>query len=252
MRHSAPPLAVVLTLATLSCQSTSPPSTGWSYQGDTGPAHWGDLEPEFVLAKTGKHQSPIDVVPDEAVAAQLPELETHYHATTVNIINNGHTIEDDYTGGGYMEVDGHRYDLAQFHFHSPSEHTIDGKHSAMEMHLVHKDAQDQLAVLAVMINEGAENSEFRRFGHCLPAEPGRADVEEDLLVDATKLLPPSLASYRYSGSLTTPPCTEGVNWIILQTPIQASQQQIKRFRTLYYGNNRPTQPLHARIVQATR
>jgi carbonic anhydrase len=236
------------------CHSSSDAkhSVGWSYEGDTGPAHWAELKPEYALAKTGKRQSPIDIVPAAATKRDGAPLALAYQPTSLEILNNGHTVEDDYHGGGKLTIDGHEYALAQFHFHSPSEHTIAGRHSPMEMHLVHKDAAGKLAVVGVLIDEGAAHPELERLWKHMPATPGRTESVPGEQVDATKLLPASLASYRYSGSLTTPPCSEEVAWFVLQTPIQASKSQIEAFRRVIRDNNRPTQPLNGRTVTASR
>ncbi|MBL8863732.1 MAG: carbonic anhydrase family protein [Planctomycetes bacterium] len=247
-------LQTTLLVLLAACQSTrsSTHAAGWSYAGDTGPAHWAELAPEYALARTGKRQSPIDILPSRAAAQDGPAFSVAYGPTTLEILNNGHTIEDDYHGGGKLMVDGHTWSLAQFHFHSPSEHTIEGRHSPMELHLVHKDAAGKLAVLGVLIEEGADNAELARLWKHLPATPGRTEHVEGESVDASKLLPASLASYRYSGSLTTPPCSEEVAWFVLQQPIQASRAQIDAFRKIVHGNNRPTQPLNGRVVAACR
>lgn len=249
--HGLACASLALSLAA-SCGSTGTESADWTYDGDTGPDHWGDLKTEYILANTGRRQSPIDISTSKAVAKTLSPIEVDYHETTLEVFNNGHTVEDNYHNGGTMTVDGHAYKLAQFHFHSPSEHTINGKHSAIEMHLVHKDADGNLAVIGVMINEGARNEEYAHLGKYAPTEPGRAEPVEGVNVNATNLLPDSLASYRYSGSLTTPPCSEEVSWFILQNPIELSKTQIEDFRTIYFGNNRPTQPLNGRPVIASK
>jgi len=236
------------------CQSSkgAAPHAGWSYEGDTGPAHWAELKPEYALAKTGKRQSPIDIATRSTTAKDGPALVVDYHDTSMEILNNGHTIEDDYHGGGTLTVDGNTYKLAQFHFHSPSEHTIDGQHSPMEMHLVHKDAAGKLAVIGVLIEEGPEHPELARLWNHIPTEAGRSEAVEGVNVNASKLLPASLASYRYSGSLTTPPCSEDVSWFVLQKKIQASKAQIAAFREVIADNNRPTQPLNGRTVAASK
>lgn len=252
-------LAPVLALGSLACPSCSGTTTKaavsataeWSYSGDAGPEHWGDLSPAFVLAKTGRQQSPVDIVTSQVVRKDAAPLDASYQDTTLEILNNGHTIEDDYHGGGALTVDGRPYSLAQFHFHSPSEHAIDGKHAPMEMHLVHKDAGGKLAVIGVMIREGQTNPELALLWQHLPATAGRTEAVEGVLVNASRLLPRNLASYRYSGSLTTPPCSEGVSWFVLQEPIEASAEQIATFRKVIHGNNRPTQPLNARTITAS-
>jgi carbonic anhydrase len=245
----------VLACASLGCQSTARtpgPQAQWSYRGATGPDHWGDLSPEYVLAKTGKHQSPVDIATSRVVRKDASPLVLSYRPTSLEIMNNGHTVEDDYHGGGVLAIGGHEYTLAQFHFHSPSEHVIDGKHAPMEMHLVHKDAQGRLAVVGVLIQEGASHPELALLWEHLPDSPGRAEAVAGAEVNASKLLPGSLACYRYTGSLTTPPCSEDVAWFVLQEPIQASADQIAAFRRVIDGNNRSTQPLNDRVITLSR
>ena len=244
---------VVLVLSLLAlgaCRSAPAGEADWSYRGETGPQHWGDLKPEYALAKTGRQQSPIDIRPASAFPRDAAPIEVTYEPTTMEVLNNGHTIEDDYHGGGSIRVDGHEYALAQFHVHTPSEHTVDGRHFPMEMHLVHRDADGNLAVVAVLIAEGERNAALARLEPHVPAEPCRSDPVEGVQVNAAELLPPSLASYRYSGSLTTPPCTEGVAWFVLRQPIEASQDQLARFHGIMGDNNRPTQPLNDRRLTA--
>jgi carbonic anhydrase len=252
MTRSTAALGLALMLAASACQSSQTSSADWSYQGNTGPDHWGELKPEWTLAATGRRQSPIDVDVDRAVPAQVDAIRFDHEPTTLEVLNNGHTVQDNYHAGGRITVGGHEYKLAQFHFHSPSEHTLDGEHFPMEMHLVHRDADGKLAVVAVMIAQGEENPEFARFGRHVPREPGRADKVEGMHVDATDLLPADQANFRYSGSLTTPPCSEDVAWFLMRQPIEASRRQIDEFRKVYYGNNRPTQPLNGRTITASR
>jgi carbonic anhydrase len=253
MKHVS--LAAVLVCASLACHSptqAAAPHAQWSYAGDTGPARWGELDPAYALARTGRHQSPVDIDTSRVVRADGAALETSYQDASIELLNNGHTVEDDYHGGGTLTVDGHAYRLAQFHFHSPSEHTVDGAHAPMEVHLVHKDADGALAVIGVLIREGRSHPDIARLWEHMPAEAGRSEAVEGVTVNAARLLPGSLASYRYSGSLTTPPCSEGVSWFVLQEPIEASAEQIAAFRAVIRDNNRPTQPLNARTITASR
>ncbi|HEX6883180.1 MAG TPA: carbonic anhydrase family protein [Planctomycetota bacterium] len=242
-----PLLALALALAASACTS-APKAPAWSYTGNTGPEHWADLSPDYALARSGRRQSPVDIVTSKVVAQSAAPIAASYQATSLEILNNGHTIEDDYHGGGTLTLDGRPYALAQFHFHSPSEHTVDGRHSAMELHLVHKDPAGKLAVIGVLIREGAAHPELAKLWQHLPAQAGRSEAVEGVLVDASKLLPAKRASYRYSGSLTTPPCSEDVSWFVLAEPIEASAEQIAAFRAVIQGNNRPTQPLNGRTI----
>lgn len=240
----------VLLLGVAGCAHSDHAAAGhaahWSYAGDTGPTHWGSLAPEYALCAKGTQQSPIDI--KQTTSVDLPNLALHYSATPVEIVNNGHTVQVNYAPGSWMEVDGTRYDLLQFHFHSPSEHTIAGKHAAAEMHLVHKSKDGTLAVVGVLLEEGAANSSFDPVWNNLPSKPGAAQRFE-ATVDVTSLLPTDQRTYRYPGSLTTPPGTEGVHWYLMQEPVRLSKGQIAAFTRVYRGNNRPTQALNGRTVQ---
>jgi len=221
----------------------------WSYAGETGPEHWADLDSEWVIAREGREQSPINIA--KPIEEDLPPIEFNYHPSRVNIINNGHTIQVNYDAGSSVKVDGETYQLQQFHFHAPSEHKIDGKSSEMEMHLVHKSAQGELAVVGVLINSGAANEAFEPVWKNLPTSAGDEQHYEDQ-VSTADLLPDSRSYFTYPGSLTTPPCSEGVKWLLLTTPIELSADQVARFAKIYGANNRPVQPLHDRRVAESR
>ena len=217
----------------------------WSYAGATGPEHWGALSPEYGPCATGKKQSPIDI--GSAENADLQNLVLHYAPTPVTIVDNGHTVQVDYAPGSWLEVDGVRYELAQFHFHAPSEHTIAGRHAPAEMHLVHKSATGALAVVGVLFQEGDHNIAFDPVLNNLPEQPGRP-LRLDAQVDASDLLPADQRTWRYEGSLTTPPGTEGVRWFLMVEPTRLSPAQIAAIAQVCHGNNRPTQPLNGRRV----
>ena len=219
----------------------------WSYEGNTGPAHWGDLSDEFKTCKLGKKQSPIDISSTER--APLTPIEFHYKSAPLRIINNGHSIQVNYEEGSYVKIDGKRYNLLQFHFHAPSEHTVNGKHFDMEAHLVHKSDDGKLAVIGVFMKEGAKNSFIQTLWDNIPHKVGEEKSVEHVKINAQDLLPASKKYYKYSGSLTTPPCTEGVDWNIMVAPIEVSKDQIDKFRTFYKMNARPTQPLHGRVIK---
>lgn len=221
----------------------------WTYDGETGPEHWGAINPEYVECSTGEQQSPIDLTnPSDE---NLANLIFAYKPSPVNILNNGHTVEVEYAPGSSMEMDGKRYNLLQFHFHSPSEHEIDGQHYAIELHLVHKADDGSTAVVGVLVKEGTENEAFAPVWDHLPAKEQPA-TNVGTTVDAAKLLPVNQTTYRYDGSLTTPPCTEGVSWFVMATPVEMSSAQIDAFRQIYDGNNRPAQPLDGRqLVEDT-
>ena len=167
-------------------------------------------------------------------------------------INNGHTIQVNYSEGDTLSVGEQSYELNQYHFHSPSEHTLEGNHFPMEMHMVHKASDGSLAVIGVFIEEGSHNPAFDPIWANLPGEKGVESHFESVNVDIDELLPESQTTYRYDGSLTTPPCSEGVKWFIATEPIALSSEQIQAFTALITGNNRPVQPLNDRTVVTDR
>lgn len=200
----------------------------WSFSGQDGPEHWAELDPKFEVAKSGQRQSPIDL--NAGIHADLSPIEFDYKNSPLSplrVVNNGHTIKVDYKSGSHMTVEGQTYELLQFHFHTPSEHTKNSKHSPMELHFVHKNADEELAVVGVFIEEGQANS-------------------------ATKLLPEHMERYEYHGSLTTPPCTEGVLWLVMDEPIHLSSSQIGTFRNLFHANARPIQECNSRFILTSK
>ncbi len=215
----------------------------WTYEGEEGPGNWGAIDPAYATCGTGKSQSPIDIsAPGEK---DLTNISFHYQPSEVNILNNGHTAQVNYDAGSYIELDGVRYDVAQFHYHAPSEHTLNGKSFAAELHIVHKSADGKLAVVGLLLNEGAENAAFAPFINNLPAE--KADAKDaGVKINAADFLPAVQTTFRYSGSLTTPPCSEGVSWLVMTTPVELSAAQLGALEGLFEGNNRPVQALNDR------
>ena len=227
----------------------------WHYEGAEGPATWSTLSPKFAACGEGQHQSPIDITKPTGDAmgtlrTTFPPAALHFvHGEHVaDGINNGHTIQINYPDADTLTLGGVAYQLAQFHFHSPSEHTVDGKYFPMEMHLVHKSSDDKLAVVGVFIVEGAHNKSFDPVWANLPAQKGVETHYPPIKVDADALLPTTRTSYRYDGSLTTPPCSEGVSWIVMRTPIELSSEQVAAFTRLIKDNNRPVQKLNGRTI----
>ena len=213
----------------------------WGYAGAEGPDHWGGL------CHTGKSQSPIDV--DHLVERDLPSLDFKYQQGGYRVVNNGHAVQVDFKPGSQITVDGRPFPLKQLHFHAPSENTIDGKRFPLEAHLVHADAKGQLAVVAVMFEDGADNPWLAAISASVPP---RAETENDLAkpIAASELLPTQLDYYRFSGSLTTPPCTEGVRWLVLKHPVTASKREIEQLHAaIGHDNARPLQLLNDRVVQ---
>ncbi|RMF38358.1 MAG: hypothetical protein D6754_07685 [Alphaproteobacteria bacterium] len=237
-------LFVPLAFAFLSTGHASAESeVHWSYEGESGPEHWGELAPEFASCARGEEQSPIDL--SGATKAELSDIEIHWKPVTWDLVNNGHTIRLGGDDGGYAMIDGRRYDLIQFHFHAPSEHTVDGNHLAMEAHFVHRAEDGGLAVIAVMMVPGDLNLLFRNIMALAPAKPATTPFIE---FDPRELLPAFSRVWRYRGSLTTPPCSEIVLWTVLRTPIEVSEADIEAFRKIMPENARPVQELNRRYL----
>lgn len=221
----------------------------WGYSGAEGPAHWGELDPKYAACKSGKSQSPINIT--GAVEADLPALEMNYSASGKEVINNGHTIQVNVARGNSLTIGDKQYELLQYHFHTSSENTIEGESFALEMHLVHRDSQGNLAVVGVMFEEGEANDEIANIWSVMPQEQGSAMLNE--VQDPTSLLPADQSFNHFMGSLTTPPCTEGVNWYVLNGVLSISSEQKEAFLSLFgENNNRPVQPLNGREIQARK
>lgn len=217
----------------------------WTYQGEGGPEEWGHLSAEFRVCELGQEQTPIDLV--RGVGAGLSEVSPSFQDMALTILNNGHTIQANCVPGSGSTIEGRRFELLQFHFHHPSEHLLSGKPFAMELHFVHKSAEGQLAVLGVFIREGAENAALAPVFDAMPAQAGEP-VSVGSTIAPASMLPSERGYFRYQGSLTTPPCSEGVLWTVFKTPVEASAGQIGRFAALFPVSNRPVQPLHRRFL----
>ena len=221
----------------------------WSYEGDTGPETWGQLKPDFTTCAIGKRQSPINIEDNATLQGPAEPLQFHYQASGASVVNNGHTIQVDVLGENFITLRGSNYKLLQFHFHHPSEERVNFKSFAMVAHLVHRNAEGQLAVVAVLLEPGAANALINTVWTYMPLDSGdRVRMPPDAL-DLTALLPTDQRYYQFLGSLTTPPCTEGVLWIVLKTPAALSREQIKLFSQLFPNNARPVQPLNGRPVR---
>ncbi len=218
----------------------------WGYQGAHGAQHWGDIEAGFAECKLGKEQSPIDI--RGAKKSALSAIAFGYAQSDAEIVNNGHTVQVNLTAGGTVTLDGAEYKLLQFHFHTPSEEKIKGKAYPMVAHLVHKNAEGQLAVVAVLFKQGKENAALKGVFDALPAKEGETRALSGGFNPAD-ILPADRAYYKFMGSLTTPPCSEGVHWQVLKQPVEISKAQIAAFRKLYKMNARPVQPLNGRKIE---
>src|SRR5579864_3000948 len=222
------------------------PEHTWSYSGAQGPNHWGDLKPEFVACKTGHRQSPIDIRGTRN--ADLPPIQFDYKSSPLHIINDGHTIMVNYVPGSYISVAGKTYQLKQFHFHRPSEEKIRGEGYDMAVHLVHADEEGNLAVVAVLLQNGEENPLIQKLWDHLPKKKGKEEPLDGVEIDAARLLPADRGYYTFPGSLTTPPCSESVTWFVLKHSVTVSAAEIERFGRLYPNNARPTQAQYDRVV----
>jgi len=218
----------------------------WGYGPHDGPAVWGRLDPAYRLCGEGVNQSPVDL--HGFIEAELPPIAFHYGGQGKEVVHNGHAIQVNYEAGSFIEVDGKRFALKQFHFHSPSENTIEGKSFPLEAHFVHVADDGAIAVVAVLFREGADNRALQAIWEVMPTAAGTSAAPRQK-IEASALLPESRAYYRFNGSLTTPPCTEGVYWFVMQAHPEVGPSQIQAFqKAMGFANNRPVQPLHARPV----
>lgn len=232
----------------------------WSYRGATGTDFWGKLAPEFQTCSSGQAQSPIDIsiktstaldnIEGSGFTLNVGSLDFNYQDTPLTIVNNGHTIRVDYQPGSSLTLDGEVYELLQFHFHQPSEHLISGKGEAMEAHFVHRhQTTGNLVVLAVLMSEGKPNQILDSIWQQIPQSNSPTSQVSDLTINALQLLPEnSRQYYRYQGSLTTPPCSEIVTWLVLKQPVSISKSQLTRFFTAIGNNARPVQALNRRSL----
>ncbi len=218
----------------------------WSYGGAGGPEQWSKLDPEFSKCATGSRQSPIDI--RDGVKVQLDPIQFDYQLGGFRVLDNGHTIQVNVAAGNSIEVLGRRYDLVQFHFHKPAEERINGRQFDMVAHLVHKDLEGRLAVVAVLLSRGTPQPVIQAVWNNLPLERGE-DIAASVAIDLNKLLPEDRRYLTYMGSLTTPPCSEGVLWMVMKSPVQMSAEQIAIFSHLYPMNARPVQPASGRLIK---
>jgi carbonic anhydrase len=243
--------AALLALAACGEDTATAPATTvkapahWTYEGEDGPENWGALDPAYELCADGSAQTPVNITGATLVDLVNPVIE--YTAGDAVVVNNGHTVQLQAADGNSITVDGKTAPLAQIHFHTPSEHTIDGQPFPIEVHFVHITADNEITVLGVMIAAGDDdNAAWQPYIDGLGTSEGADGATE---IDWAAMLPADLATYRYAGSLTTPPCTEGVNWLLLETPVTLSAAQIAAFVAAYEGNARPLQPLNTRTVE---
>jgi carbonic anhydrase len=221
-------------------------SNHWSYEGETGPANWGKINSDWAKCGTGTRQSPIDL--RDGMKVDLEQITFDYHPSGFNVVDNGHTVQVTVGFGNYITVQNRSYELVQFHFHRPSEERINGRGTEMVVHLVHKDAEGKLAVVAVLLERGTQNSMIQTVWNNLPLEKNDT-VTPSVTLDANEILPARRDYFTFMGSLTTPPCSEGVLWLVMKQAMPASPAQMALFSRLYPLNARPTQPGGGRVIK---
>lgn len=225
-------------------------ATHWGYTGHEAPQNWGELSPDYSACKNGRSQSPINISKDGVVATNgLEDIEFNYNSDANEIVNNGHTIQVNVKDGSSIKIDGIVFNLKQFHFHTPSENMIEGKSFPLELHLVHASKDGELAVVALMLEEGMENKILSKIWDKMPHKADSSNTCGLSSSMLNEMLPRDKSYFRFNGSLTTPPCSEGVRWFVLKNYATISKEQIKEFFDVFgHENNRPTQPLNARKV----
>ena len=221
--------------------------THWTYSGATGPEHWGDIAAEFEMCRKGLNQSPVDLT--GMIEAEMQPISFNYKPVAPTVENNGHSIKAGFDNGSTITVGGHTYKLLQVHFHTPSENNINGQSFPMEAHFVHADEAGKLAVIGLMYQDGTVNSSLAPIWENMPAAAGAKVQPAGASLDAAAMLPANRDYYRFNGSLTTPPCSEGVLWLVMKAPVTVSAEQVGKFHALFqHDTNRPIQPLNARAV----
>ncbi|WP_374197254.1 carbonic anhydrase [Janthinobacterium sp. UMAB-60] len=220
--------------------------THWSYEGESGPANWSKINVDWAKCGNGSRQSPIDI--RDGMKVELEQISFDYHPSSFNVVDNGHTVQVGVSGGNYITVQNRMFELQQFHFHRPSEERINGKAFEMVVHLVHRDAEGRLAVLALLLERGAPQATIQTVWNNLPLEKFET-MQPTILLDPAEMLPARRDYYTYMGSLTSPPCSEGVLWLVMKQPVQASPAQMALFSRLYPLNARPVQAGNGRIIK---
>ncbi len=220
--------------------------THWSYEGETGPANWGKINVDWAKCGNGNRQSPIDI--RDGMKVELEQISFDYKPTSFTVTDNGKTVQVTMGGGNYITIQNRMYELMQFHFHRPSEERIGGRGFEMVVHLVHRDAENKLGVIAVLIERGKPHGAMQTVWNNLPLEKLES-VSPSILLDPSDLLPQRREYFTYMGSLTTPPCTEGVLWMVMKEPAQATANQMALFSRLYPLNARPIQASSGRMIK---
>lgn len=221
----------------------------WTYKGATGPQHWGELSEEFGSCKWGKNQSPIDIRTENLLEVDLPPVSLDYRGATDSVINNGHTLQVNVSGDNTLTAEGETFQLSQFHFHSPSEHRIDGEAFPLEAHFVHKNEKGEIAVVGLLFQSGEASRDLSMFAESSPREVGKQSSFEHPLSEVLAIPLSNITTYyRYNGSLTTPPCSEGLRWFVIPVAATISAEQISWYIELIGADARGPQPMNARLV----
>lgn len=231
--------------------ATTIPSNHWSYEGNTGPINWGGLNPAYRACSNGLKQSPIniDFSKVKVLKDSAKPLSILYQPTPVDVLNTGNTIQAHLTNDqNRLNLNGNQYTLQQFHFHTPSEHKLNGKHQEMELHLVHQDENGKIAVLGILITEGSKHKTLDEIWKVLPAQKTKDAIAINQPLQLNDLLPKNQTFFLYEGSLTTPPCTENVHWVVFKESIEMSKSQIEAFQKIFPDNHRPIQPINDRDI----
>ncbi|ORM79291.1 carbonic anhydrase [Pantoea deleyi] len=237
-------LSLIVMLSSMGVAGAAEPH--WSYEGKAGPEHWSELSSDFHLCHEGKAQSPINI--KDPIQGNLQPLNLAYQASAEKVINNGHTIQVTVDNEDDFVLDGEKFTLRQYHFHTPGENQINGHTFPLEAHFVHSQEGGDLAVVAVMFEVGKENPALAPLIDAMPKKENQ-QVSINREIDLRALFPQDLHYYRFSGSLTTPPCSEGIRWLVMKQPVTLSQAQLDAFRqALKTTNNRPLQPLNGRMI----
>ena len=245
-RHAASAVASDANLDIAAHAGTSLLPTHWDYTGSGGPDAWGKMQPEYSKCSTGSRQSPIDI--RGGIAVDLEPIKFDYRPSSFSVLDNGHTVQVNVEPGNSITITGRRYELVQFHFHRPSEERINGRQYDMVAHLVHKDVDGRLAVVAVLLDRGSAQAIVQSVWNNLPLEKGD-EVRAGTRIDLSQLLPEDKRYYTYMGSLTTPPCSEGVLWMVMKQPVPISEDQVSIFSRLYPMNARPIQQAEGRLIK---
>jgi carbonic anhydrase len=239
----------LIALTVMATSNAGAQSVQWGYEGKIGPERWARLDGTYLTCTNGRQQSPLDI--RGAKPSDLAPLEFHYRSGLITLVNDGHFVQGNVEPGSFLVANGHRYDLVGFQFHHPSEQAVKGQLSDMEVQLLHKDSDGKMAIVSIRMREGNPNVVLAALWPLLPGQAGKSTKTKDM-VNVAGLLPPDRGYWTYQGSLTTPPCSEGVDWFVLKEEIEVSRDQLQTFGALYSRNSRPLQPPHDRKIQATK